>query len=62
MGYEKFAASVYPPPPPPAAAYPAGPHVAPPTVGYPMKDDQGYPQKPASVESKAKGDGFWRGW
>lgn len=49
-------------PPPPAAAYPGGPHVAPPSADYPMKDGHGYPQNPASVESKAKGDGFWRGW
>ncbi|KAL6348089.1 hypothetical protein AAG906_039244 [Vitis piasezkii] len=48
-------------PPPPAAAYPGGPHVAPPSADYPMKDGHGYPQNPASVESKAKGGGFWRG-
>ena len=49
-------------PPPPAAAYPAGPHVAPPSAGFLMKDVHGYPQKPAPVETKAKGNGFWRGW
>ncbi|KAL6348149.1 hypothetical protein AAG906_039597 [Vitis piasezkii] len=40
---------------------PGGPYVAPPSADYPMKDGHGYPQNPASVESKAKGGGFWRG-
>ncbi|KAK9285910.1 hypothetical protein L1049_025111 [Liquidambar formosana] len=49
--------------PPPATAYPSGPYVASPPAGYPMKDGQGYPQNaPLPVETKSRGDGFWKGW
>ena len=47
---------------PAATAYPAGPYVVPPPAVYPMKDGHHYPQKPAAVETKARGDGFWKGW
>ncbi|GMY34948.1 cysteine-rich and transmembrane domain-containing protein B-like isoform X2 [Fagus crenata] len=61
----------YPPPPlsypPPVqqAGYQQGPFVAPPPVGYPMKNGPGYPQEPPSpvshAKSKHRGDGFWKG-
>lgn len=44
------------PPPPASTAY-----VAPPPAGYPTKDGQ-YPQNPVPVETKSRGDGFWKGW
>nr|CAN76229.1 hypothetical protein VITISV_022822 [Vitis vinifera] len=50
------------PPQPASTAYPAGPYVAPPPVGYPMKHGHDYPQNPAAGETKAKGDGFLKGW
>lgn len=55
-------AEVYPPPP--STAYPSsGPYAAPPPpVGYPMKDGQPNPQNPPPVETKSRGDGFWKGW
>lgn len=48
----------YPPPsyPPPAYAAP------PPPAGYPVTDGYGYPQQPVPVETKSRGDGFWKGW
>ena len=48
--------------PPPSTA--AGPHVSPPPAGYPMSKDEGqqYSQNPAAVETKSRGDGFWKGW
>ncbi|CBI34080.3 protein CYSTEINE-RICH TRANSMEMBRANE MODULE 6 [Vitis vinifera] len=49
------------PPQPASTAYPAGPYVAPPPVGYPMKHGHDYPQNPAAGETKAKGDGFLKG-
>ncbi|XVF31763.1 hypothetical protein REPUB_Repub17cG0020300 [Reevesia pubescens] len=46
----------------PAASTAAGPYVAPPPAGYPMsKDDPQYSQNPVTVETKSKGDGFWKG-
>ncbi|TYH63839.1 hypothetical protein ES332_D07G223100v1 [Gossypium tomentosum] len=42
----------------------AGPYVAPPPAGYPMSkgDDQPYyAQNPVAVETKSRGDGFWKG-
>ncbi|XP_010276158.1 PREDICTED: cysteine-rich and transmembrane domain-containing protein A-like [Nelumbo nucifera] len=55
----------YPPPqsyPPPAEGYPyQGPYVVPPPAGYPMKDGHGYPQSASQVETKDRGDGFWKG-
>ncbi|KAJ4967443.1 hypothetical protein NE237_019292 [Protea cynaroides] len=62
--------AVYPPPlesyPPAGQGYPQGPYVAPPPAGYPTKDGYGYgygyPQQAAApVETKSKGDGFWKG-
>lgn len=50
--------------PPPSTG--AGPYVMPPPpAGYPTKDGgQGYnnSQNPAPVETKSRGDGFWKGW
>ncbi|KAK9285081.1 hypothetical protein L1049_024266 [Liquidambar formosana] len=49
--------------PPPATTYPSATYAAPPPAGYPVKDDHGYPQNaPLSVETKSRGDGFWKGW
>jgi hypothetical protein len=52
-----------------AAAYPPssqGPYVvAPPPAGYPTKDGSGYSHDqnpPPPVETKSRGDGFWKGW
>ncbi|KAJ8642011.1 hypothetical protein MRB53_018705 [Persea americana] len=54
-----------PPPvyPPPAQGYPPPAYAAPPPAGYPMKDGPGYPeqQAPPPVETKSRGDGFWKG-
>ncbi|XVF71163.1 hypothetical protein PTKIN_Ptkin12aG0014300 [Pterospermum kingtungense] len=49
---------------PPASAAPAGPYSAPPPAGYPMSKDDGvqqYSQNPVAVETKSRGDGFWKG-
>ncbi|XVE72376.1 hypothetical protein DITRI_Ditri11bG0034500 [Diplodiscus trichospermus] len=49
----------YPPPSTAAASY-----VSPPPAGYPMsKDNEGqqYSQNPIAVETKSRGDGFWKG-
>ena len=66
---------VYPPPtpyPPPGQVYPPPPSwegqhqviyvAAPPPVGYPMRDGEGHPQNHRPVETKSRGDGFWKGW
>ncbi|KAJ8747806.1 hypothetical protein K2173_006982 [Erythroxylum novogranatense] len=45
-------------PPPPAST---GPYVVPPPAGYPTKADQPYTQNPVPVETKSRGDGFWKG-
>ena len=50
--------SVAYPPPSTAPAY----YVAPPPAGYPTKDGSGYSQNPPPVETKSRGDGFWKGW
>ncbi|KAL6314968.1 hypothetical protein AAG906_029189 [Vitis piasezkii] len=65
---------VYPPPtpyPPPGQVYPPPPSwegqhqviyvAAPPPVGYPMRDGEGHPQNHRPVETKSRGDGFWKG-
>ncbi|KAK1303978.1 hypothetical protein QJS10_CPB11g01665 [Acorus calamus] len=56
-------ASAYPPPGQgyPAGGYPQQAYVAPPPAGYPMKDGEAYPQQAAPVETKSRGDGFWKG-
>lgn len=41
--------------PPPSSA------PAQPPIGYPTKESPQYPQK-SVVETKSKGDGFWKGW
>ncbi|KAK1279665.1 hypothetical protein QJS04_geneDACA023466 [Acorus gramineus] len=46
----------------PAEGYPQQAYVAPPPAGYPMKDGEAYPQQAAPVETKSRGDGFWKGW
>ncbi|GMY09527.1 cysteine-rich and transmembrane domain-containing protein WIH2-like [Fagus crenata] len=45
------------PPPSTAPTY----YVAPPPAGYPTKDGSGYSQNPPPVETKSRGDGFWKG-
>eukprot|EP00261_Vitis_vinifera_P033423 XP_019074666.1 PREDICTED: metacaspase-1 isoform X1 [Vitis vinifera] len=60
MSHSHQAPEVYPPPP--STAYPSsGPYVAPPPAGYPMKDAPN-PQNPPPVETKSRGEGFWKGW
>ncbi|XP_010557020.1 PREDICTED: cysteine-rich and transmembrane domain-containing protein A-like [Tarenaya hassleriana] len=49
-------AGAYPPPP-----VSTGPYVAPPPVGYPTRDTSHQPVAPSKVETKSKGDGFWKG-
>ncbi|XP_048141957.1 protein CYSTEINE-RICH TRANSMEMBRANE MODULE 3 isoform X5 [Rhodamnia argentea] len=44
------------PPPVSATAY-----VAPPPVGYPTRDGQQPAQNAVPIETKTKGDGFWKG-
>ncbi|KAH9673722.1 CYSTM domain-containing protein [Citrus sinensis] len=58
--YNQNQSSVAYPPPPPSTT--AGLYVAaPPPAGYPTKDgDHGYAQN-APVETKSRGDGFWKG-
>ena len=47
-------------------AYPAAGHVAiapPPPVGYPTMEVGGYPRNSSHVvETKSKGEDFWKGW
>ncbi|XP_022759892.1 cysteine-rich and transmembrane domain-containing protein WIH2-like [Durio zibethinus] len=46
--------------PPPSTA--PGSYLTPPPAGYPMtKDGQQYPQNPVAIETKSRGDGFWKG-
>ncbi|KAK4771238.1 hypothetical protein SAY87_031770 [Trapa incisa] len=47
--------------PAPAAAVQQGPYVVPPPVGYPTRDGQQLPQQTGPVETKSRGDGFWKG-
>ncbi|KAF9664456.1 hypothetical protein SADUNF_Sadunf16G0020700 [Salix dunnii] len=49
-------------PPPPASTGPSAYSSAPPPAGYPTKDGQTYLQNPVPVETKSRGDGFWKGW
>lgn len=56
MGFEIIAAY------PPLSTAPTGQYVAaPPPVGYPTRDFSQDPQA-APIETKSKGDGFWKGW
>ncbi|KAJ6408493.1 hypothetical protein OIU84_011750 [Salix udensis] len=48
----------YPPPPP--STYP-GAYSAPPPAGYPTMDEQSNQQNRVPVETKSRGDGFWKG-
>ncbi|KAG2716035.1 hypothetical protein I3843_03G108400 [Carya illinoinensis] len=59
MNTSSGAAVPYPPPPSSTAAQ--GPYVVPPPAGYPTKDE--YSQNPphGPVETKSRGDGFWKG-
>jgi len=38
------------------------PSASPPPVGYPTQDIPQYPHNSSMVETKSKGDGFWKGW
>ncbi|KAL8237663.1 hypothetical protein R6Q59_018746 [Mikania micrantha] len=47
-------------------AYPPAPQgasyvVAPPPIGYPTRDETTNPDNQAPVETKTRGDGFWKG-
>ncbi|KAL6011233.1 hypothetical protein ACLOJK_001678 [Asimina triloba] len=57
---------VYPPPgrgyPPPAEGYPPAAYMPPPPAPHPAKDGSKDLEKAPPVETKDKGDGFWRGW
>ncbi|URE36862.1 hypothetical protein MUK42_04337 [Musa troglodytarum] len=49
--------------PPPPQAYPpeqAPAYVAPPPAGYPTRDG-GVSSAPVPIETKSRGDGFWKG-
>ncbi|CAL9761474.1 unnamed protein product [Musa acuminata subsp. burmannicoides] len=54
--------AAYPPPP---SSYPppeqAPTYVAPPPAGYPTRDG-GLSSAPVPIETKSRGDGFWKGW
>lgn len=39
-----------------------GPYTSPPPLGYPTRDAMLGDPKAAAVETKYKGDGFWKGW
>lgn len=50
-----------------AEPYPASspnPYVAPPPANYPIKNGNSppLPLPPPPLQTKSKGDGFWRGW
>ncbi|KAI5560025.1 hypothetical protein POPTR_016G019201v4 [Populus trichocarpa] len=47
-------------PPPPASTGPSA-YSAPPPAGYPTMDGQTCQQDPIPVETKSRGDGFWKG-
>ncbi|KAI6698778.1 hypothetical protein NL676_018897 [Syzygium grande] len=44
--------------PPPASTMA---YVAPPPPGYPTRDGQQPPQNAVPIETKTRGDGFWKG-
>ncbi|KAH7654493.1 hypothetical protein IHE45_19G146900 [Dioscorea alata] len=52
--------------PPPTTAYPPpGQVAAPAPMGYPVNDDVGVAapyQQSVPMETKSRGDGFWKGW
>ncbi|CAH8261405.1 unnamed protein product [Arabidopsis lyrata] len=39
----------------------SGPYTSPPPIGYPTRDAMVGDPPAASVETKSKGDGFWKG-
>ena len=41
---------------------PQGPYTGPPPIGYPTRDVMLGDPPAAAVETKSKGDGFWKGW
>uniref|UniRef100_A0A6N2NJU4 Uncharacterized protein n=1 Tax=Salix viminalis TaxID=40686 RepID=A0A6N2NJU4_SALVM len=58
--YKKLVAVAYlpPPAPPDPSAYLS----APPPAGYATKDGQTHLQNPVPVETKSRGDDFWKRW
>ncbi|KAJ6741561.1 hypothetical protein OIU85_015727 [Salix viminalis] len=48
-------------PPPPTSTYPGAYISAPPPAGYPTMDEQSNQQNRVPVETKSRGDGFWKG-
>ncbi|CAG7889545.1 unnamed protein product [Brassica rapa] len=40
---------------------PQGPYTSPPPIGYPTRDAMLSDPPPPAVETKSKGDGFWKG-
>ncbi|KAB2020768.1 hypothetical protein E1A91_D07G094700v1 [Gossypium mustelinum] len=56
--FSQSSAAAYAPPPPSTAP---GPYVTAPPAGYPMSKDEYSQQNPAAVETKSRGDGFWKG-
>ncbi|XP_019056536.1 PREDICTED: cysteine-rich and transmembrane domain-containing protein B-like [Tarenaya hassleriana] len=49
-------AGAYPPPP-----VSRGPYIEPPPAGYPTVDTYHQTVGPSKVETKSRGDGFWKG-
>ncbi|RRT56714.1 hypothetical protein B296_00047692 [Ensete ventricosum] len=47
--------------PPPGQAYPPPAYVAPPPAGYPTRDGGAVNSQQVPVETKSRGDGFWKG-
>lgn len=41
---------------------PQGQYTGPPPIGYPTRDVMLGDPPAAAVETKSKGDGFWKGW
>ncbi|KAL0718987.1 hypothetical protein Bca4012_068310 [Brassica carinata] len=41
---------------------PQGPYTSPPPLGYPTRDAMVGDPPAGAVETKSKGDGFWKGW
>ncbi|XP_044504421.1 uncharacterized protein LOC123224756 isoform X4 [Mangifera indica] len=61
--HQQAPGQVYPPAPPSPPQSVEGPYVsAPPPIGYPTKDDGGYPQH-QPIENRSRGDDdFLKGW
>ena len=58
LSYDYFDVAVAYPPAQQGASY----VMAPPPVGYPLKDGAANPENQVPVQTQSRGDGFWKGW